>query len=194
MIEPLLGSGSPVWTAIPSTPFGFQPPITIGNRPMIASFGSSTIPGIPGGVAGAHAASVPGAFPYANQPAAFFGPVGADPTAGMTAPVLLAAVAIRRGQPQGPTNDQDVEDFIYDAFELLPGIVDVEVRCEGGRVTLTGSVHHKRLKRDVGEIAWAIPVLHDVQNNVTISSRRRKNSTSSRETEAPAAAQSRKQG
>jgi hypothetical protein len=73
----------------------------------------------------------------------------------------------------GPTSDQDVEEFIYDALELLPGAGDVEVRCEGGRTTLTGSVPHKRLKRDVGEIAWAIPGINDVQNNIGITTRRR---------------------
>jgi hypothetical protein len=186
MIEPLFG--------MPSTPFGFQPPIAIASRPMATSFGSSTLAGIPGGMAGAQPASVPGAFPFANNPAAFFGPIVTDPAGGMTAPLLIAAVAMRRGQPHGPTNDQEVEDFIYDAFEVFPGVADVEVRCEGGRVTLTGSVQHKRLKRDVGEIAWAIPVLHDVQNNVTITSRRRTRSGSSRETEVPAAAVNRKQG
>jgi len=97
-------------------------------------------------------------------------------------PALLAAVAIRRGQPMGPSNDQECEDFIYDALELLPGTSEVEVRCENGRVTLTGSVHHKRLKRDVGEIGWAIPSVSDVQNNVTISTKRRSRG-SSRETE-----------
>jgi hypothetical protein len=112
-------------------------------------------------------------------------------TAGVPAPTLLAAVAMRRGQPQGPTNDHEVEDFIYDAFELLPGAGDVEVRCESGRATLTGSVQHKRVKRDVGEIAWAIPGLNDVQNNVTITSRRRTRAASR---EAEPAAASRKQG
>src|SRR5258706_11744 len=73
----------------------------------------------------------------------------------VTAPALLAATALRRGQPTGPANDQEIEDFLYDAFELLTGTNEVEVRCEGGRVTLTGSVPHKRLKRDVGEIVWA---------------------------------------
>jgi osmotically-inducible protein OsmY len=141
---------------------------------------------------GAQATSAPGVFQFANNPAAFLGAVGADPTGGVTAPVLMAAVAMRRGQPQGPTNDQEVEDFIYDAFELLPGTADVEVRCDGGRATLTGSVHHKRLKRDVGEIAWAIPALHDVQNNVTIASRRRARSAS-RDTEVSPANQGRKQ-
>ena len=203
MIEPLFGSGSSVWTAIPSTGFAFQPPIlpsagfgfqspmAIGNRPGAAPFGSPGIPAM-APLIGAPGGSFPGAFPFVNNPAGFFSQVGADPTAGVTAPLLLAAVAMRRGQPQGPTNDQEVEDFIYDAFELLPGASDVEVRCESGRVTLTGTVQHKRVKRDVGEIAWAIPVLHDVQNNITIASRRRTRSAG-RETEAPASPQGRKQ-
>jgi hypothetical protein len=90
-----------------------------------------------------------------------------------SASTLVAAVALRRGQPNGPTTDQDVEELIYDTLELLPGAGDVEARCEGGRVTLSGSVSHKRLKRDIGEIAWSIPSLVDVMNNVTIASRRR---------------------
>jgi hypothetical protein len=111
----------------------------------------------------------------------------------VTAPLLLAAVAMRRGQPQGPSTDQEVEEFMYDALELLPGAADVEIRCEGGRVTLTGTVQHKRIKRDVGEIAWAIPVLNDVDNNVTIASRRRTRSAS-REPEAASGVQGKKQG
>jgi hypothetical protein len=112
--------------------------------------------------------------------------MGAEVAIGVTAPALLTAVAIRRGQPLGPTNDQEIEDFIYDAFDLLPGTNDVEVRVEGGRAVLSGSVAHKRLKRDLGELAWAIPGLNDVQNNVTITARRR--SRAGREGEAPAAA------
>jgi hypothetical protein len=125
--------------------------------------------------------------PYVPSPSAAL--VSSEPMGGVTAPALLAAVAMRRGQPQGPTNDQDTEDFVYDAFELLPGAADVEVRCDAGRLTLTGNVQHKRLKRDVGEIAWAIPSLIDVQNNVTITSRRR---TRSRE-EAASTVSARKQ-
>ena len=98
-----------------------------------------------------------------------------------------------RGQPQGPINDQDVEDFLYDALELLPGAADVEIRCEGGRATLTGSVQHKRVKRDVGEIAWAIPGLNDVQNNLTIASRRRTRTPGGREAETTSVS-GRKQG
>jgi hypothetical protein len=121
----------------------------------------------PNFTAGLSAAIVPG--PIGSFPAF----TGAEIAIGVTAPALLAAVAMRRGQPLGPTNDQEIEDFIYDALDLLPGASDVEVRCEGGRAIVTGSVPHKRLKRDVGEIAWAIPSLNDVQNNITIAARRR---------------------
>jgi hypothetical protein len=76
---------------------------------------------------------------------------------------------------------------------MLPGAADVEVRCEGGRVSLTGSVQHKRIKRDLGEIAWAIPALHDVQNNVTIAPRRRTRSAA-REGEGSTSVAGRKHG
>jgi len=120
--------------------------------------------------------------------------MGPETMVGVTAPALLAAVAMRRGQPQGPSNDQEVEDFIYDALDLLPGATEVEVRCEAGRVTLTGSVQQKRLKRDVGEISWAIPAVSDVQNTVTIQSRRRTRTATGREPEAPPSGPGRKQG
>jgi len=150
MMEQLFGSGSPVWTGIPSPAFGwFQPPPAYGTRSSVGS------------------------------------PI-------VTAPALLANVAMNRGQPSGPTNDQEIEDFLYDAFELLTGTNEVEVRCEGGRVTLTGSVPHKRLKRDIGEVAWVIPTINDVQNNVTIATRRRARS-SSREVEQHSGGANRKQ-
>jgi len=126
-------------------------------------------------------------------------PIGSFPTftgteiaIGVTAPALLAAVAMRRGQPLGPTNDQEIEDFIYDALDLLPGASDVEVRCENGKATVTGTVPHKRLKRDVGEVAWAIPSLTDVQNNITVTARRRSRSPQGRENEPQSVAAQRK--
>jgi BON domain-containing protein len=137
---------------------------------------------------GVYGPNVSGALPFGPPPAALI--VGE--ANGITAPALLSAVAMRRGQPQGPTNDHEVEDLLYDALELIPGAADVEVRCETGRVTLTGSVQHKRLKRDIGEIAWAIPALSDVQNNVTIASRRR--GRGGREAEPSASGSARKQG
>jgi hypothetical protein len=196
MLETFLGSGSPMWTAVPSSGFAFQAPIAIANRPIASPvFGSPAIPGFASGVSpvaqGLQAPNFGAPFPFAPNPLAAL--IGADPTAGITAPALLAAVAMRRGQPQGPTNEQEVEDFIYDALELLPGAADVEVRWEGGRVTLSGTVQHKRVKRDVGEIAWAIPGLNDVQNNVTITSRRRARANREAETSLASASPGRKQ-
>jgi hypothetical protein len=112
----------------------------------------------------------------------------------ISAQSLVAAVAQRRGQPQGPVSDQDVEEFLYDTFELLAGAGDVDVRCEGGRVALTGTVAHKRLKHDLGEIVWAIPAVTDVQNHVAIAARRRgRPTTGPREGEGPSNAPARKQ-
>jgi hypothetical protein len=111
--------------------------------------------------------AAPGGFGVASAfPTGAFAPV-------VTSSALVAAVAMRRGQPAGPANDAEIEDFVYDALELIPGTSEVEVRCESGRVTLTGSVPHKRHKRDIGEIVWAIPSVADVQNNATITARRR---------------------
>jgi hypothetical protein len=116
---------------------------------------------------------------------------GFDGPAAPTVGSLLAAVAVRRGQPAGPASDAELEDFLYDCLEFLPGTGDVDIRCESGRVTFAGSVTHKRQKRDVGEIAWSIPIVNDVQNNVTIAARRRARAQA-RETEAHAATPARK--
>jgi BON domain len=114
------------------------------------------------------------------------------PDGGYSVPALLAAVAVRRGRPLGPTNDQEIEDFLYDALELFQGTGDVEVRVEGGRVTLSGTVQHKRLKRDVGEVAWGLPSVNDVQNNLTMATRRRSRA-SARDGEQPQPSAVRKQ-
>jgi len=151
--------------------------------------------------------SVPQLWPSfaSNRPAMIFQGTPSEPTptpmnsgigpfdfaAGVTPQALLATVALRRGQPTGPANDQDVEDFIYDALELLPGANDIEVRCDSGRVTLTGSAPHKRVKRDAGEIVWAIPSVNDAQNNITLATRRRSRNQV-RETETGSSAPARK--
>ena len=159
--------GAPDPYGMGASPLGIQSPI---NGPM---FGG----GLPAG---------PG-FGYTGG---FSGFVPPD-LAAYNLSTLLTAVAMRRGQPMGPTTDQEIEDFIYDTLEWLPLASDVEVRCENGRATLTGTVHQKRLKHDVGEIAWAIPGINDVQNNVTISARRR--SRPGREAEAHTGTSGRKQ-
>jgi len=216
MVEMTFGSGSPMWTTMPSVGLPYQS-MGLGGFPVSTpAFASPFLPG-GGGSISAQGASAPGGLstaaygyngsapggppnltgtgfaaphPFASNPWAsqFAGEAGV-----VTASSLLALVALRRGQPHGPASDAEVEDFIYDALDLLPGAADVEIRCEGGRVTMTGSVQHKRTKHDIGEIAWAIPVLHDVQNNVSITSRRR-GRAANRETETPANVSARKQG
>jgi hypothetical protein len=211
MLQAPFGSTGPGWMAMSSPGLAWFPtPIGAGGQPFTASpissgFGGADSSGGPGTsmpITGyAHSG---GSTPLGNSTLGWTG-LGAGlpmihmplstPFAvpdGITASALLAMIGLRRGQPQGPASDQDVEEFIYDAVELLPSAGEVEVRCEGGRVTLTGSVPHKRLKRDVGEIAWAIPGINDVQNTVGISAKRRARAFT-RETEAPPSGQGRKQ-
>jgi hypothetical protein len=212
MVEPLFISTSPSWPVFPSPGLGWpQGPIAFRPLPGVGMATAprgpqpvGTLQTDPSGFGGAPTAfaqspllgpgftpglpAVPGLFGMSGALAGFVSP---EIAAISSIPALLATVAMRRGQPMGPTNDQELEDFIYDALELLPGTSDVEVRCEGGRVTFTGAVQHKRLKRDVGEIAWTIPVINDVQNNVTISTKRR--SRAGREAESHTGASTRKQ-
>src|SRR5689334_13283716 len=199
MMEPLFGS-NPLPPGISSPGFGwFQLPLGFATRPPISSGSLSSIPNVslgPQTVAPSLSQEVygyGGAAPAVAAPA-FIGQSIAPPTFAVGAPALgipeiatvhrlLTLVAMRRGQPMGPTSDTEIEEFIYDALEYLPASNEVEVRVDGGRATLTGSVPHKRLKRDVGEIAWAIPAISDVQNNVTIIARRRR--AQGREGETP---------
>src|SRR5262245_27196190 len=195
MMEPLFGS-NPLPPGIASPALGwFQLPLSLANRPSISPGTFRAVPNI-------SLAPQTVAQPISQEPYGY----GAIPTAATsgfmgvpgfgtpeigTVQGLLTLVAMRRGQPTGPTNDNEIEEFIYDAIEFLPASNEVEVRCEGGRVTLTGTVPHKRLKREVGEIAWAILAITDVQNNVTITARRRRAQAREGEPSQPAA---RKQG
>jgi hypothetical protein len=176
---------------IPAALFGSVTPSWSVTSPGLAwpSLGTATLSGVEGppgfGAAPIGAFGTASGFGQFNPPALGWGTAGNGlamaPTPGIpfvmpgavTAAALLTAIAMRRGQPQGPTSDQDVEEFVYDALELLPGAGEVEVRCDGGRISLTGSVPHRRIKRDIGEIAWAIPGINDVNNGVTITARRR---------------------
>jgi hypothetical protein len=216
MAEPF-GSVSQFWPAMPGPTYGFMqsPMPMVGSRPLNpmqqgmgiqgqGPFGGGMGTGVQTsnpGIGDLYMMGNPGTNISTGLSAAIVpAPIGSFPTftgteiaIGVTAPALLATVAMRRGQPLGPTNDQEIEDFIYDALDLLPGASDVEVRCENGRATVTGSVPHKRLKRDVGEVAWAIPSLNDVQNNITVVARRRSRSQQSRENEPQSVAAVRKQ-
>jgi hypothetical protein len=188
MVEPFFGS-NPLPPGLASPGFGwFQLPLSFANRPPLTPGTLTAVPNVslaPQTVVPPMSQEMYG-YGNATQPAAF-GVGAAVPAFGMpeigTVQGLLTLVAMRRGQQNGPTTDNEIEEFIYDALEFLPGSNEVEVRCEAGRATLTGSVPHKRLKRDVGEIAWAIPAINDVQNNATITARRRR--AQAREAETP---------
>jgi len=177
MAEPFFVAGPQLWSAMPMPSFGYFPPIPGNRPPMIAN-----PPLDPGPSIGANWPSV-APTPISSSVAI---PSMPEFAVGILPQALLAAVAMRRGQPMGPTNDQEIEEFLSDVLDLLPGANDVEVRCESGRATLTGAVAHKRLKRDAGEVAWAIPSVNDVQNNISIAARRRSRA-STRDVEPPAA-------
>ena len=181
MNESLFGTGPQLWptSPLPGLSYLQTPHVSrlftggsIASTPPVTDLGQAA--------PGSWAAVAPAPVAIASLPM-----LPEMPT--VTPQALLTVVALRRGQPMGPSSDQEIEDFISDALDLLPGANDVEVRCESGRATLTGTVSHKRLKRDVGEIVWAIPNIADVQNNVTIAARRRAR-PSNRESETPVAA------
>jgi hypothetical protein len=156
MPEVPFGSVTPIWSAAHTPAFGYTPvpqnPQSIGSVPVATPQGAAmlsngTISGAPMGTTfpiNAYGLSSPvpaSAGLTSNTLLPLASPLaGGDIRFGIAAPALLAAVGLRRGQPWGPTSENDVEDFIYDALELLSVASDVEVRCEGGRVTLTGSV------------------------------------------------------
>jgi len=186
--ELLYGSVPQAWPSLAAPAFAY-------TQPSFPTGGRTFNPISPGATMPAPAPLANGGLPPVMQmamPGVAGSLAGTELAGGISAPALLAAVAVRRGQPLGPTNDQEIEDFIGDALDLLPGSNDIEVRCDNGRITLTGQVSYKRLKRDAGEIAWAIPGVNDVQNNVTIVARRRSRS-SGRDTETPVVAAARKQ-
>lgn len=181
MMEPLFGSAPQAWTAVESPPSPWAALAQSGRIPAGTPFPSPSQIRMSAEALGYGSAP---SLPFAGA----FGPgtissFGATELIAPTA-ALVAAVATRRGQPAGPATDTEIEDFLNDALDLIPGTSDVEVRCEAGRAILTGSVPHKRHKRDIGEIAWAIPSINDVQNSVTIVARRRaRASVSGREAE-----------
>jgi len=194
MSDTVFGSVTPSWQPMFSPALGwFQTSMPGLNRPLGA---------VPSGISpGTQGVPVVSPVPFDSYAlgngttmgtVAYTGFNGAEMGPSL-APALVGAVAMRRG-PVGPANDQEIEDFICDVLDLLPGANDVEVRCEGGRAVLTGNAQHKRVKRDAGEIAWAIPGINDVQNNITMTPRRRSRSAV-REAESapPSVAASRKQ-
>jgi len=166
---PTAGAGS--LGGIPAGPAGLQGQAGLGSGLVTGFPASSPVPGGPYAFSRGMVPTGP-ATAFGAGPSNYFStPQFGDP--GVTAPALVAAIALKRGQPAGPTSDQEIEDFLYEALDLLPGSSEVEIRCDAGRTSLMGTVSQKRLKRDIGEIAWAIPGINDVQNTIAIAPRRR---------------------
>jgi len=177
MIEPLFGQVPSMWPGAPLPGLGWYPvPFSMG----------------PGAAAGTALGSPPSGLAPLSSTLGVTGNMPPLVTPEISVPMLVTAIALRRGRPQGPTNDHEIEDFIYEAFEFVSGSSEVDVRCEGGRDTLSGPVFQKRVKHDLGEIAWELPVVSDVQNNVTLTTRRRARQPSRGESEAQPAVAARK--
>ncbi|MCZ7570169.1 MAG: BON domain-containing protein [Ardenticatenaceae bacterium] len=76
----------------------------------------------------------------------------------------------------GLPTDEEMEEMIYDSIDddpLIPWDADIEVKVETGQVTLTGSVPNKMIKHAAGQDAWWITGVTDVNNNITVTGRRR---------------------
>lgn len=90
----------------------------------------------------------------------------------------------RRGggyrQPFEKRDDDEIRDDIYDELDDDPSIPDnaeVKVDVKDGVVILTGTVRNRWTKDAVGRCAWETPGVHDVNNDVAITSRRREFAT-----------------
>jgi hypothetical protein len=144
----LIGIGS-------ATPYGVNQPTPYGNSPF--------------GVFGGPGLST-AAWPGFQEPSTLR-PIGFQP------PLAGAGTLTQLPQVFGRIpSDDEVENLINEAVDsdpLFAGNVEVEVQCEAGVVTLTGNVPHKSVKHAIGELAWSVPGIVDVKNNLELSGRRR---------------------
>jgi hypothetical protein len=85
--------------------------------------------------------------------------------------------------------DEEIEETIHNVLDLDPFIpldAEIEIKCDGGQVTLSGTVPDKRIKRAAGEDAWWIPGVTDVNNTITVSGRRQAQASRRRRGQQPA--------
>ncbi|MBI2865582.1 MAG: BON domain-containing protein [Chloroflexi bacterium] len=76
----------------------------------------------------------------------------------------------------GLPTDEEIVEMVYDAMDvdpLVPYDADINVDCDAGVVTLTGTVLNKRAKHAAGDDAWWAPGVVDVKNELMVSGRRR---------------------
>jgi osmotically-inducible protein OsmY len=78
--------------------------------------------------------------------------------------------------PQPMTLDDDaIRDLVYATIDADPTIlpdVDVDIDVNAGVVSIKGRVPGKRTKHAIGDAAWWIPSVVDVNNQLEVSARR----------------------
>ena len=121
MAEPLFGTAPPIWSAVPFPgPAWFQTPVA-GGRPIAEGIVNPQgfAAGLQGAIIGPQGQGALGNGMVSGipMPGPSFSPAGPlagrqDMAGGVTATALVLAVALRRGQPAGPTSDQEIEDFL----------------------------------------------------------------------------------
>jgi hypothetical protein len=81
--------------------------------------------------------------------------------------------------PIQPLDDDAIRELVFEMIDADPTVlpdVDVEIDVNAGIVTLKGRVPGKRTKHAVGEAAWWIPSVVDVNNQLQVSPRRERRS------------------
>jgi hypothetical protein len=93
---------------------------------------------------------------------------------GALAPGLPGAVQTGP-EYSAPLDDDAIRDLVYECIDTDPTIlpdVDIEVEVNNGVVTMKGRVPGKRTKHAIGDAAWWIPSVVDVNNQLQVSPRR----------------------
>ncbi|MBI4496346.1 MAG: BON domain-containing protein [Chloroflexi bacterium] len=88
-------------------------------------------------------------------------------------------------------DDEQIRNLVYDAIDadpLVPFDSDITADVTGGVVTLRGTVPNKRVKHAIGDDAWWIPGVIDVNNQLEVRRRERRATPTGQERQ-PATAQ-----
>src|SRR5262245_28431532 len=109
MMGPFFGVGPQAWPAMPVPGVGYLPSFTGSRPPMITPPSALEPASSMSGWPVVAPATVGSGMAVQTTP---------DFATGIPPQALLAAVAMRRGQPMGPGNDQEIEDFICDTLDL----------------------------------------------------------------------------
>ena len=146
MMESLFGSATPLWAGLATSGFGWPAAASpFANRPMA-----------PSGTLSAPVGATLG-MPV--------GPVGYDLPVLPTAGSIIATVAARRGQPMAPSSDAELEDFLYDCVEFLPGtgeglpfFIERQQPRAAAFLNLGELIKQARIERPLDRLAPEIPI------------------------------------